>query len=163
MASLRDLARDLGRVSGGLTQAGTNANRRTAQHVLRQTRAWSSGTFKQAVFDTPVSAGGLGAPYGHGRTGWLGPRGPIPYGDPAIINEQSGVFKSSWRMRQIRMFGGSAFRVENVASYARYLQDGTTLMVRRPLDDALNEEVGRVGPVFFRQEYEALLKRSLKG
>lgn len=58
----------------------------------------SSGTATEQMLGTSVMAGGYGHPYGHGETGSLGPRGPIPnQGDPAVINIQTGEFAQGWQ------------------------------------------------------------------
>jgi alkylation response protein AidB-like acyl-CoA dehydrogenase len=90
----------------------------------------SSGTFTQKQFNTPVSRGGLGAPYGHGDEGWLGPRGPVPYGDLGMINAQQGAFRSEWQLEAGKGFA----MVVNHSQIAQFLVHGTRLRKARPID-----------------------------
>lgn len=157
MADLAQLARDMREIARALPQI----ERASRREVTRQTKALayelSSGVFLQETFDTPVSEGGLGAPYGHGSEGWLGPRGPIPYGDPAVINVQSGLFRSAWRVIET----GSMTLLYNAAPYAEYLEHGTKLMIRRPMDVYLNRYVAIEGPKVFMQVFEKFARRAL--
>jgi hypothetical protein len=84
-----------------------------------------------------VSKGGLGAPYGHGSTGWLGPRGPVPYGDLAMINSQTDAFRSEWSLEAGKGFA----MVINQSSIAQFLVKGTSKMRARPIDQRTMEKV----------------------
>lgn len=159
MATLSDLERDIRRVAHELPDVARRANETVAREAKQLAVSLSSGVFKQRTFDTPVSRGGLGAPYGHGPEGWLGPRGPIPYGDPAVINAQTGLFRSAWRVYET----GTMALLLNVAPYAGYLERGTTLMVRRPMDVYLNRFVEARGPEVFMEQFAALMRKRLAG
>lgn len=163
MADLRRLAADLRAADRAIQSAVNRANERTAMDALRAAKYFSSGRVSQSVFDTPVSRGGLGAPYGHGPVGWLGPRGPIPYGDAAIINRQSGVFQASWVIARATWFGQTTYVVKNVASYAPFLQFGTSTMIARPIDALIREQIARSGPMHLQRELDAVFARMFPG
>ena len=176
MPDLRDLAKDLKQFRRDLNAAARKANREIGRLALEEARRMSSGTVKSIVLQTPLgathnynpftgkitklsakrhgSAFGLGAPYGHGARGWLGPRGPIPYGDPSWINRQSGAFYRSWSLRESASLGGTPELIlQNGVFYAAFLQFGTSKMIRRPLDDQLNAFISEIGPPIFERHF----------
>lgn len=85
----------------------------------------------------------LGHPYAR--------RNPRPPGDPATINVQSGLFRSSWRREGPERQGGRVTaRLVNDAPYAHYLRDGTRFlddseqergMIARPILERIEERV----------------------
>lgn len=110
---------------------------RAGSDALTKAVFMSSGTVSQRQLSTAVNAGGYGAPYGYGPTGWLGPRGPIPYGDPARINAQTGDFLSSWKI----LTSPREVLVINDSPVASYLVNGTDKMRPRPIDKRVMDQV----------------------
>jgi len=102
---------------------------RTAQGAKRQAIKLSSGTFK--------------------ARGEYARRNPRPPADPAIINVQSGVFRSAWTVRQE---ASGKWVLENDSPHADFMH-GTKLMIRRPILDRV-EAWAR--PVLERNVTEAL-------
>lgn len=80
---------------------------------------------------TPYELRHEGSPYArrHGQ----------PLLDPAIINEQSGLFKSSWRAELVTVVKSLSVdgSITNDAPYADLLVKGTKFMFARPIDKAL--------------------------
>lgn len=175
MATLKDLAKDLREFKNDLQKAADNTNRQVASATIALLREYSSGTVKTIVLSTPLgvthnenpitgkitrlsvkkhgAARGLGAPYGYGSKGWLGPRGPIPYGDPAWINKQSGRFERSWvAYRASGLNGSPRMVIQNIAPYAGFLEHGTKLMIPRPIDKFARAYIAKVGPVIFSEQ-----------
>lgn len=61
---------------------------------------------------------------------------PRPPMDPSFINEQKGVFKRDWIVT-VRYSGGTiCVHAENIDPIAKFLEDGTSIMIRRPLSEA---------------------------
>lgn len=114
----------------------------------------SSGTVSQRQLSTPVNKGGFGAPYGYGSVGWLGPRGPIPYGDPARINAQTGDFLASWKI----LTRPREVLVINDSPVASYLVNGTDKMRPRTIDKRVMEQVR----TSLKLSIEPTLKRAFK-
>jgi hypothetical protein len=159
MADLYQLARDIERLEHGLRRAAELANQRTAEDARRVALILSSGTFKQSVFDSPVSSGGLGHPYGYGGFGSAGPRGPVPYGNLAIVNEQTGLFKSAWFIAETATMA----ILYNASPEADFLEDGTALMKARPMGEVLKRFVALRGPENFMKEFEKTARQALGG
>jgi hypothetical protein len=179
MPKISQLSRDLREFKRDLDKAIRTTNRQVGRGALALAHVYSRGTVKSAILQAPLgvshffdpdtgkyrrfsqrvhgSRTGLGAPYGHTHIGWLGPRGPIPYGDPAWINKQSGEFDRSWKLVDWAAFAGSpTLYLINVSPHAKFLAEGTSLMIRRPLDDVLNAYVARVAPAILRYELDKL-------
>lgn len=133
-------------VERDLEDAGTDA--------LSKAVFMSSGTVSQSELSTSVKRGGYGAPYGRGAMGWLGPRGPIPYGDPARINTQTGDFLASWKM----LTKPREVLVINDSPVAPYLVNGTNKMRPRPIDQRVMEQVR----TSLKLSIEPTLKRAFK-
>jgi hypothetical protein len=140
MADLKDLARDVRAFKGDLVKASERANKRTGEAALRLAKEMSSGLFK-----SPILAS-LNRPYAV-----INPGGPMPYGDPAIINKQSGTFFRSWHLRALPSSMPTLLLV-NDAPYAKFLEFGTRFAVERPLDGPLQELIAKVGPQFAAEE-----------
>lgn len=69
-------------------------------------------------------------------------RHPNPPQDPAIINRQTGLFLRSWRTTPLeRTLAGLGIKVVNDAPYADYLDQGTSLMIRRPIIERLEQRL----------------------
>lgn len=170
------LVRDLRGFIIDADQAAKKANAQIAAAAVSVLEAYSSGVYKQIVFNTPLgiqrtksangrtvilsvkrhgSAMGLGAPYGIGPVGWLGPRGSIPYGNPGWINKQSGKFARSWRVYPSTVLSQpntQNLTITNVAPYAQYLEKGTSRMIARPINKFAEAYIAQVGPVIFFNE-----------
>lgn len=174
MDDLGQLAKDIRKFARSLaTSIPNNSNTRIAVKTKKLAQDYSSGTYSQTIFNRPLllngtlsvmmrgsgSGTGLAHPYGLGTSGSKGPRGPIPYGNPAIINKQSGVFFNSWRIIKAPVSLGPALFVENTTSYAEYLEKGTAKMIRRPLDLVLEAYIASIGTAIFQDEYEKAWNR----
>ncbi|SRR6266511_3332041 len=84
----------------------------------------------------PYSAAALramGHPYSRRR--------PHPPAAPYIVNVQSGQFRRSWRVKARMQGGDLEIIVDNTAPYARYLFDGTSRMIARPIRERVAAEV----------------------
>ena len=98
------------------------------QTTLEAARLYSSGPYSSADLTA------LGHPYAT--------RAPAPLLPAGIINEQSDVFLSSWETEGPTEEGGAlSSAVWNTALYAPFLDEGTELMIPRPLPEAVVEEV----------------------
>lgn len=138
----------LRRMARRLPTAADRAMREWARWAYGLALTYSSGRVRQAVFDAPFGSEyggrpgayfrlsnyhhgatmGLGHPYGYGATGSLGQRGPIPYGDPAKINVQSGEFFRGWKVVKT----ANGWSLDNDSPHARDLLMGTSKMIARP-------------------------------
>ncbi len=118
-----------------------------AEHITTKTMGevaheLSSGTATEQMLGTAVNAGGHGHPYGHGDTGSLGPRGPIPnQGDPAVINIQTGEFAAGWQENlgwwKINQLENS---VTNDTEHAKLLEETPDeLQVERPIEKRIEQ------------------------
>lgn len=117
------------RVERDLDVAAARTAREARQHAVKL----SSGTFN--------------------ARGEYARRNPRPPQDPAIINVQSGVFRSAWTVRK----EGSVWVVENDAPHADFMR-GTRLMITRPI---LERVEAWAAPVLERNVTEAL-RRALE-
>jgi len=118
-AALRKKAQAVGQQA----RAAEDANAREALQVAQR---YSSGPFSTRVLAV------LGHPYAR--------RAPRPPGNPAVINRQSGRFRSSWRVVRT----GERIRLVNDAPYAKYFNDaGTQRMIRRPIMRAVGQAIRR--------------------
>jgi hypothetical protein len=77
-----------------------------------------------------------------------------PTAEPAVINRHSGVFERSWRLKP--QPSGAAPVIENIASYAPYLEHGTQSMFRRPIDQSIQAFLTRVRPRNIESELSKL-------
>ncbi len=92
-------------------------------------RKWSSGTIKTATLIA------LGHPYSK--------RDPNPPQDPAIINFQTGLFKSMWIPSSVNFTLSNHVitgRLKNDAPYG-YKMENSFLMIRRPILDRIVKEI----------------------
>lgn len=102
--------------------------------------AMSSGDVPTAVLSARPP--GLNHPYGLGPSNARGPRGPIPFGDPAMINEQTGDFASHWGIDRTTSDGASeGARVFNDSPHADFLENGTETSRPRPIKEAVEKQV----------------------
>jgi hypothetical protein len=159
MKDLAQLERDLGKFERLLkSQVTPRSNERIAKKVVILAKHYSTGTFSLAQLAQ------MGHPYGKGFGRFIASsgssfgavkfRGAIPYGNPAIINRQSGSFYHSWVVKRMPGLNGTpAIMVINVAPYASFLEHGTYKMIRRPLDLALDQYVQQIGPGIFEEEF----------
>jgi len=145
MRAFKDLARDADQTRKALIQAKSKINQKVAADLINYAKYFSSGSWR-----------GPGHPYSVKKPG------PIPYGDPAIINARTGVFKRSWVIyTTLTMPDGAKIPViANIASYASYLQYGTTKMITRPLDKVLEERMKQVTLKFTEDELAKVFQQS---
>lgn len=121
------------------------AESKTLQAAEDKAHKLSSGTVTSEELSRSVKSGGRGAPYGHGARGHAGPRGPVPYGDPAMINKQSGSFYAAWRkMAATWSANVIAASLVNFDYAANFLSKRTSLAIRRPIDDRIVEQTKRI-------------------
>lgn len=83
-----------------IIEALRKAEHKTLAQLLDRALRLSSGRISSERLAKPVELGGYNHPYGLGPENRQGPRGPIPYRDPAKINRQTGVFYSSWKIKE---------------------------------------------------------------
>ena len=120
--------------------------RKVAERALQRAVGLSSGLFSTAELRR------LGHPYAtrHGA----------PQLPPGVINAQRGLFRSRWRLIEVRKSltpgqPGAFFVIENRDRAADFLQPGTRFMFRRPIDEAVEawwqrERYNRVMAVLFK-------------
>lgn len=151
--NLKDLARDLRRTRDAVLRAGNNAVRETARFGVKVAQHYSSG----AVSSAQLARVPWKHPYSARKSG------PYPYGDRAIINKQSGIFRRSWEVYVVFQLGNgiTVLGVRNRTSYATFLQHGTKRMVARPIDTLIRAEIERVFPIILARELERALKTSM--
>lgn len=132
------LIRDIQRAEQALIPELMTAENKTAEKGLAVAHKLSSGSIPTATLAAPVASGGLGHPYGHGSTGAAGPRGPIPYNDPSVINRQTGAFYAAWLMLMASKSGNVISTViANFDIAANFLSQRTRFAIRRPIDDRI--------------------------
>lgn len=104
----------------------------------------SSGTATEAMLSRSVASGGYGHPYGFGKSGAAGVRGPIPNGgDPAKINIQTGEFAEGWE-ELVGFFKGDEMvnSIVNETEHAKLIEaTPTEFQIRRPVIDALASRI----------------------
>lgn len=144
MASPDDLIRfgqRLRTFPSDLAKARDLAEERSAKVGAGIGRKYSKGGYSQASLNL------LNNPYGWGRSHSLltraenpskGPkvRGPIPYGDPSIINFQSGDFYRAWEGVKV----GGVYCVVNRTREASFMA-GTVFMIGRPIRERVEREL----------------------
>ena len=141
MASFNQLIKDLEQIPQRLPVELIKAENNTLAAMDTEAKKLSSGAVSTEQLSTKVKDGGYGAPYGHGPRGWLGPRGPIPYGDPAVINKQTGSFYSAWRKLGASLSGSViSTALINFDRAAEFLSHRTLFSIRRPIDDRVIEK-----------------------
>ena len=64
--------------------------------------------------------------------------------DPSVINSHRGVFKRGWFTQKVFTVTDWGGAIINDSENAGFLKDGTRFMVRRPIDDAVGEELRTV-------------------
>lgn len=99
----------------------------TEQLVTARLEKLSSGPYSSAALRT------MGHPYSRRR--------PRPPAAPYQINVQSGLFRRSWDVKA--RFDGETLEVtfDNTAPYARYLFEGTSRMIPRPIRERVKREM----------------------
>lgn len=127
MSTFRDAARRLQRMARVLLSAEREVAELTGDDLLATALKFSSGAADRntlARADHPYARR-------HGS----------PRLNPAIINEQTGVFKRAWKLRVKRTSSGMSVAVWNEDPKAVFLQAGTRFMFARPLDQRVVAEV----------------------
>lgn len=122
------------------------AERKTTDQLRTIVRTLSSGTVSERLLSTSVMEGGYGHPYGHGSFGSLGPRGPIPYGDAAVINAQTGQFRAGWQSFYGSWAGSTLVnKVVNNSDHARKLEAlPDAVQIARPI---MARAAERIAPI----------------
>lgn len=121
--TITEAIRRLGRLPVRLESEMAALARQIGREGVEIARVYSSGRVSLARLRE------MGHPYSRRRPG------PIPYGDPGIINQQTGAFKRGWHA--VAITGGpalAAVQVRNDTPEADYLKNGTDRMIRRPID-----------------------------
>lgn len=128
----------IGQMSARLEEELIRAERLSAQEGRRIARQLSSGEFSSAQLAR------MGHPYarrhvrGGGKRRMSAPG--IPYGDPAIINRQTGRFQGAWRVIPPQATGnGLHTEIVNRTPYAGLLESGTSRMIPRPIAERVLE------------------------
>ena len=86
-------------------------------------------------------------------------RAPNPPQDAAIINEQSGRFKSAWVARRPTRRGDYLeTRIVNLAPHARFLHRGTKTMIARPILSRLRERLFPVRKRLLEERLRSVLR-----
>jgi hypothetical protein len=132
---------------GSATEAEVRkALQTTARSTKEKAQRLSSGGFSLAQLRR------MGHPYAkrHGRSRrgrFQQHAASLPYGDAAVINEQSGDFKKGWRAARVTRDGERlTARVHNVDPKADLLFEGTRFMIRRPILARLEAHARKVWP-----------------
>lgn len=86
--------------------------------------------FSGAVSSSQL-AGALNSPYGRGSSNARGLRGPIPYGDPSIVNAQTGQARDSWSLKRT----SNGWLISSSDEVVALLNSGTSKMIARPFRD----------------------------
>lgn len=153
MADLKRLAMDLRKCSREIVRVTNQANAKVAKGAVQTGKYFASGAFSSktlARMDHPYATRHGGA--------------SVPYGDPGVINKQSGVFRSSWTFTQVSQSNGLIlFTVCNTDPIADYLEHGTRKMIARPIDNFIKEYVQRTQPILLAQSIEQAIRKSLPG
>lgn len=103
----------------------------TGMSGVGKARVFSSGAVPQSEFDrAPGASVYANHPYGYGRRNARGPRGSIPYGDPGIINNQTGIFYLHWNYEFSVSSANYTLIVYNDAPYARFMEQSTRMRFR---------------------------------
>jgi hypothetical protein len=117
------------------------AERDALQYAVKTAEKLSSGPLTTAALRA------MGHPY---RIGGSPPQ------NPAIINVQTGLFRSSWQVNGPHdARGGLVSKLTNTAPYAGFLFAGTARMIMRPILQAIQ---GRVSDFRYRKLQEATRK-----
>jgi hypothetical protein len=124
--SLDEAAEAIGRKADALKREIEWAQRKNGYLLLQAARLYSSGPYSLAALRR------MGHPYARRHAA-----APL---DPAVINLQTGRFAASWRLESVGggLIGG--MRVVNDAPYAGYLEEGTSRMIRRPIEEKILAE-----------------------
>lgn len=149
---LRAFARALRQASVAVEKAGNAAASRTADQTNAYAKRLSSGPFSSAtlaILDHPFATR----------------HGSVQMGlDPSVINKQTGLFKSSWRVYVVVAPDGMRVPVvRNVAPYATYLETGTRTMFARPMKPRLEffaeRTWARIAPPLFESALRLAFQR----
>jgi len=160
MKTFTDMAADIQRLKKDIVKAANQATEDTAKGAVQTARYFSGGMFSSAAL------AGMGHPYrtGQGPSNWFKGQAAIPYGDPGIINKQSGTFQADWIYTNLKLSSGIVIRVvKNTAPYAQYLQTGTRRMIARPIDKHIKDYIDRSLPLFLAKRIDPVIRAFCSG
>lgn len=129
MRDFKHLGYDIVKMKRRILTEANNAVDESADYILERAKHMSSGTYSlRELAKDPWFH-----PYSVSRMKHFVPN--IPYGTTAIINKQSGTFYGAWKAPMVSTSpeGISILNLRNNAPHAHWLEDGTKLMVKRPI------------------------------
>lgn len=150
----KELAVYLSRMARKIPEICQRAARETAEDLLEEARRMSSGTYSLRLLRQ------MGHPYAkrhvlNRKWGARRKSAPgIPYGDPAIINEQTGAFKRAWKIVPPTIEANQvSVGLVNDDRKAVWIRDGTdnkrgSGMIKRPIKARLE----RMGQRLWREK-----------
>ena len=155
----RELRVWLRKLSGKFKERAKIAAAETLDEMLKEARIMSSGRYSRKLLRK------MGHPYAtrHVKNKKWGARvktAPgVPYGDPAVINAQSGVFRSAWKIDG-PVLTASTVRgsLVNDSRVAEYLRDGTDRMIKRPIQRRLTQ----IGKTLWQERLQRELDRAIQ-
>lgn len=119
-ASASQIARVLQQRARSIERAALKAERQALAEANKVAMSLSEGPYSLQVLAK------MGHPYAK--------RAPNPPMHPGIINIQSGKFRDNWTAEGPFSTGnGVRCRLRNATPYAKYLDQGTSKMIRRPI------------------------------
>jgi hypothetical protein len=156
-----DLAQQTGAVKGMIETRARRCGHLVTARARLLTQKYSSGRYSQKTLDM------IGNPYAvsHGPKLGIGLQSKVglsakhgkpqasawalyPSVGPAMINEQTGDFKSKWQVRyQYTLSAGLQISYWNTSPHAKFME-GTGTMIPRPVQSAINAELR---PYFLEQ------------
>lgn len=129
MKDFKHLGFDIVKMKRRILTEANNAVDESADYIKERAKHMSSGTYSlRELAKAPWFH-----PYSVSRMKHFVPN--IPYGTTAIINRQSGTFYRAWQtpVQSTTPEGIRIVSLKNDAPYAHWLEDGTKLMVKRPI------------------------------
>lgn len=136
MSTARELAKRNIKRARTMEDFVTDALKETGKSAVRTARKYSSGTIPLSEFyKAPGKGPYANHPYGYGTKNSRGPRGGIPYGDPGIVNKQSGEFWSRWHY-EVDPEEPPILLVINNSPHAKYMEESDRMRFR-PIGDKI--------------------------